>query len=490
MSSPLASVATGLLQAGDRAYQQQDWRMARDFYRHVATLDPAAAPALALPLALGHCDIELAPGDALATTLPEAPPVAGGERLEVLTSRVRFRARQLCRDGDLVRAGHLLRFLARYDQPIADTFARSIDVGSTPPGGFAAATPGGPRFLADGLGQADVEAARRWAGGRRLLLFFRRMFFQIAARTHEPIDLFTSSAEALGFAVHHVNSHVTDPAADPMAPAIALEAAIRDVRPDLIVCDELFATDLASKDPALAARIETVLAGARRELGTRVVNYFIDVWRVPTEIAFRGLGTAIDLVGHMHPAAIGRGSPAESRAEFCYMVPTVLPAPQVPAATIPRACFAGSVYESSIGRLVWWTETARRGLALDFLETDHGAPAQRSDQAFADLFHAYRLSVNFTRRPTGTTIMTGRTFQVMLSGGTLLEEDSVDTAHFFTPGEHYRPFLTLDDLAALIDRMLGDPAGCTRMAEAGHRWATRYFTGDYFWAEMIRRLIA
>jgi glycosyl transferase family 1 len=77
---------------------------------------------------------------------------------------------------------------------------------------------------------------------------------------------------------------------------------------------------------------------------------------------------------------------------------------------------------------------------------------------------------------------------VPLSGGALLEQDSIDSAYFLTPGEHYEPFATIDDLSAQLDRLLGDPARCARLAAAGRAWVTRHFTGDYFWAGLIRRL--
>jgi hypothetical protein len=483
MGRPAGAIGA-VLAAADRVYQAHDWATALEVYRRLATMLPATLTSEALALAIAHCRIELAPDDALDTVVPDAPPLPESERRDVTISRIRFRARALCQAGAYARAARLLRHVAHYDAPIADTYRASIDAGLTAPDGFAG-TPGGtPPFLAaEGLTDAAVAAARRTADGKRLLLVFRREVFDIPERAHEPVDLFRRSAERFGFTVRHLPSH-----AMPADGAASLADAIADFRPDLIVYDELFATDASARDPALAERLEAVLAAARRDRGVKVVNYFLDLWRVPAAVAFRGLGHAVDLIAHCHPGALGRGSAVENQAVYCYMLPIALPAPTVPAASIARACFAGSVYDASIARLVWWAETACRGLALDFLETDHGAPRQRSDQAFANLFRSYQLSVNFTRRPSGVTILTGRTFQALVSGGTLLEEDSADSAYFLTPGEHYAPFVTLADLTALIDRMLGDPARCARQAEAGQRWAMRHFSGDWFWAGLLRRL--
>jgi hypothetical protein len=165
-----------------------------------------------------------------------------------------------------------------------------------------------------------------------------------------------------------------------------------------------------------------------------------------------------------------------------------LPTPTVAAGTIPRGAFVGSVHIGSVPRLFWWAELGRSGVPVDFLETDHAAAAPRPDIEYANLLCEYLAAVNFTRRTNGVPILTGRTIDTLLAGGLLLEEDSVDTRHFFQPGVHYLPFLTLGDLADAIPRLQADPDHRARMAAAGHAWATRYFSGDYFWAALLDRL--
>ncbi|MEJ0070147.1 MAG: glycosyltransferase [Pseudomonadota bacterium] len=50
------------------------------------------------------------------------------------------------------------------------------------------------------------------------------------------------------------------------------------------------------------------------------------------------------------------------------------------------------------------------------------------------------------------------------------------------------PFESLDDLAALIPELLVDGERRARIRAAGQRWVQTYFTGDYFWAGLLRQL--
>lgn len=473
----------------DRFYQQGEWSSALPLYRNAATMDPTGAADRALPLAIGHCSIELAaPGELDGLVLERAAP-AETERERIIISRLRFRARRLCQAGDVVRASRLLRLLASYDRAIGETYRYSIDSGPTP--NLLGAAGSEPPFLAAaGLSEARVEAMRRRAAGRRMLLVYRRFFYDVPGRENASIDLAIRTAARFGFEVRHLNSVLPDDGPARAAFPAQLRAAIAEFRPDIIVYEELFESDPSAKDAAIAEETVAALAAARRTFGTAVVNCFYDAWQVPRERLFKGLGACVDLIVHFHPGALGSGSSTENAAVFCYMTPLELPAPTVAVGTVPRACFVGAVYDLNISRLVWWAEIARRGVRLDFLETDHGGPNQRTSQEYVDLLGAYQLSVNFTRRWTGVHIITGRTLEVPLAGGVLLEEASADSAYFLQPDAHYVPFLSLDDLAARIDALLDDPARRADLAAAGHRWAMKYFTGDYFWAGVTQLLRA
>jgi hypothetical protein len=474
-----------VLGLADRSYEQGDWASAITFYRNALAIEPHASAACGCRLTIAHCQIELAAPDELAALVLETDASSGTARERVIASRLRVRARDLCRAGDFARATRVLRLLTTCDAAIAEVYARAIDA---PPGAAGAGDDTrDPPFLAD-LAGLDVDAVKRRTRGLRVMLGFRRIYYGMPERQYEPPDLFARSAERFGLTVGAVD--VSPLERDPAALATGLYEHINAFRPDLIVLEGLFRSGATASDPTVALHVATVLGVVRRRLGAKVVNSVPDAWRWSDAQLFQGLGSAVDLLHHWHPAIRARAAPVERAATFCYVPPLDLPAPTADPGTIAAACFVGTIAEASIARLAWWAEAGARGLPLVFLETDAATPAERADAAFADLHRAHQLSVNFTRRATGVVVLTARTIQSLLAGGVLLEEQSRDSAHFLAPGVHYVPFATLADLATTIERLLPAPELRARLADAGQGWARRYFTGDYFWAGLLQRVLA
>ncbi|MEJ0068618.1 MAG: glycosyltransferase [Pseudomonadota bacterium] len=254
--------------------------------------------------------------------------------------------------------------------------------------------------------------------------------------------------------------------------------------------------DVSAESTALGEQIALVLEQARALLGVRVVRSLPDGWgnvlKGDTHL-FRGLGRSVDLLHHCHPAILGRGTDTEQARTWCYTYPTSLEPASVAPGSTARACFVGTVHYASMARAVWWAEAGRLGLPIDFAitlpwKTEHLDRPPLSDIEYSDRLSGHRLAVNFTQRLDGTRILTARTIEVLLAGGMLLEESSADSAYFFQPGVHYLPFESLADLRGLIERLLGQPERCRALADAGQRWASRYCSGDIFWAELLTRL--
>ena len=468
-----------LLGLADRFYQEDNWSSALNLYRNALAGDPDASAAHAYRLAIGHCEIELADAAALGTLALETDAASGSERERIIVARLRLRARDLCRAGDPARGARLLRLLASCDPAIAEAYAASID--PPPAGADAPVDAGDPPFLRD-LAGLDVDAVKRRTRGLRVLQVFRRFYYDMPERRYEPPDLFARSATAFGLTVGAVDSSTLERA----GLATALYERINDFRPDLIVYEGLFTAGPSAVDDGVARHVATVLDIVRRHLGVRVVNTVLDAWRVPADRLVRGIGDVVDLVHHGDPAMRDRAG----ATAFCYVPPLDLPESTVEAGTLAGACFVGTISATSIARLVWWAEAGARGLPIAFHETDPAAPAARSDAAFADLHRAHQLCVNFTRRTGGGPILTPRTIQTLLAGGVLLEERSRNSAHFLTPGVHYLEFSAIADLATTLQRLIGDPERRARLAATGQAWARRYFTGDYFWAGVLDRVLA
>jgi hypothetical protein len=476
-----------LLQAADDAYMNSEWALARDRLEAISAAHPAWAELMTVPLMLAHCRIELAPAEMLEGLMLERGAAGRHERERQLAVRLRLRAMALARAGEHARASKLLRALADYDLPIADAIVSCL--GPARPTRTRDAAP--PVADDPTLSDAAVAATRQRFAGARVLLIYRQLFTGQPGRACEPVDNLARSAARFGLDVRVRDAYAPPPGVEPADYASWLQAEILDMRPHVIVYDDLFESGVSASSDALAEQLAAVLQGAREVLGVRVVKSLLDAWLVLEHGAARmtrGLGACVDLLHHMHPALRESQDDAARAASFCYPVPFELPAPTVAPGTIARAGFAGGISWFNIARLVWWVEAGKRGLPFDFLESHHSAAVLRSDQDYANLFHQYQLSVNLTRRSNGTRILTGRSIDIPLAGGVLLEEASPNSAYFLAAGEHYEPFGTLDELAALIDDLLRDDVRRQRLARAGQRWVTDFYTGDRFWAGLLARL--
>ncbi len=496
MSGELArlrsALLTDLVTRATAAYQARDWSAALQLYRHIEDAHPEVAEELSCGLIVARCEIELA-DDAPPGEPESASDVA---RYTMHTAAVvhdiKLRAIECCRAGEHRRASRLLRLIAPLDGPIHRCYAdgmlsRRSDCADFlhPP---ADAPP--PPFLADqGVSRWPVATLRERYRAMRVLHVRRYAYLNNPARQNEFGDRLTRSGVALGFTVRELNA-VALPGPDTERYAGTLQQVIDEFAPQLVFYDELFMSG-ASAEPGQADDIATILEDARRRRGVRVVKGYTDAWYVaaytPGDL-FKHVGRCVDLVQHCHPAILGHGTDAEKEAVLCYPLPHFMPAPTVDAGTVPRACFVGSATLINLGRLVWWAECARAGLPLDFIEAQVLAAEQISDLEYVNLLRCRQLSVNFTMRPTGARILTGRALEVPLAGGVLIEEDGPDTRYFMTPGVHYVPYETLPDLAEILAALLKDEARRRQLAAAGQAWNAHYFTGDHFWAGLLYRL--
>jgi hypothetical protein len=486
------ALVTDLVRRATIAYQTRDWALALSLYRHIAETYPAIGTELSCHLIVARCEIELADDAALAAYESHLAQTGASSHEAALVHDIKLRAIECCRAAEYRRASRLLRLLSDFDGPIGRCYA---DAMLTRRSGCAdhlraPADAAPPRFLADqGVADWPVATVRERYPGTRLLFVRRYAYQNNPARQNESQDRLTRSAVERGFVVHETNA-AAQPGAFTDGYVAALRQTIDNFAPHVILYDELFLSGVSAA-PGHADAIASLLEDVRRRRGVRVVKLYTDAWYVASYMPddlFKHLGRAYDLVQHCHPAILDRGTDAERATVFCYPAPHFLPAQTVEAGTVPRAGFVGSATLINIGRLVWWAESACAGLPLDFIEAKVDAAEQITDLQYANLLRAYQLSINFTQRPTGARILTGRALETPLAGGVLIEEDGPDTRYFMSPGVHYVPYETLPDLCEIVPALLADADRRRQLAAAGQAWITRYFTGDYFWAGLMHRL--
>jgi hypothetical protein len=313
-----------------------------------------------------------------------------------------------------------------------------------------------------------------------------------STRSYEIANNLARSAERFGLTVREA------PVPQPGMPgtdsyAVELLGMIIDFKPALILFEEFVLKGFTPEGDVLAEQVRTVLRTARETLGIRVARCDADSWYVahyaPDQL-YSGLGDYFDLVQHHHVPLLAAATPAQADAVFCCPFPTLLASFDRAADTVPRGCFVGGIHGAGSSRLVWWAESGMRGLPIDFKVNTRTRNEQMSDADYARLLHSHSFALNFTRRDTGVRTMTARTIEVPTCGGVLVEERSGDTPHFLVPGVHYAAFETLDDLAAVADRLLSDDRRRRQMAADGQAWVSKYFAGDYFWTGILARLWA
>lgn len=486
---PLDEGLAALLETADQRYERGDWLSARLAYQVVAArCDAAGADRLALLLAIGHCAIELAgPAEIDALPLALGSPTTSPREL-ALKAKLRARAVELCHLGRFGHACRLLRLLAVYDWPIADAYAHFV-VGA---GAAAEPAPAGPPpFLATALTPERLAGIRAGFAGTRVLGVLRRYIQRGSTRRNELADYLTDSARAFGLDIREINSHILEPGDDVAGFLGRLRDAIDGFQPSLILYDDLFETGLTSND-MVAAAVTELLRGARRDRGCRVVKTFPDAWwgyAMNPESLFRGLGDCLDLIHHCHPTILGAGTPEQQARTYCYLYPVQCDSSGIDYGTIGHGAFIGGIDDGKPARMVVWAEAARAGLPITFHvgipPWGAGAAIQAPTDDYFRQLREHRAIVNLTRRSSGVTILVQRTIETLMMGGVLIEEDSVDTRHFFAPGSHYLPFTTLAELDARLSRALADPALCAALSRDGQNWAKTYFTGDHYWAGLL-----
>lgn len=483
-AAPGGSDEVAVLEAADRLYGAQQWSAAAALYQLLHHRGSAFARAHEVALALGHCLLEAQPDadtvDLIRRFNPGPPP----DRTPARVNAMRVRAHELCRAGDFARAQRLLRFMSAFDAAIGITYADSILKGRS--GCWEASLDGSaaaPGFLAARRWRDDdLAALKQWAQGRRVLMI------QPWSSPYRDADRYRRSAIAFGFTTLTLDLLNWLGDFEPASVAARLQGALDTFRPDIVVHMSLVELVTVPNHAALRERTERVLETARRERGIQVVATFYDAWIAPTGEIPLLLGRSADLVQHCHPGLLAHPLLADPRI-YCYFPPVLVAPPSAPAATIPRALVSGGVNYSNVSRLVWWAETAPRGLPIDFVETNvYDAATMRSAEDYTNLMREHQLIINLTRRSSGVHIVTGRSLEVPAAGGVLLQEDGGDTGYFLTPGVHYVPFRTLADLTELIPWLLDNPEYRQRLAAAGPPWIARHFSGDGYWAELLDRL--
>lgn len=84
--------------------------------------------------------------------------------------------------------------------------------------------------------------------------------------------------------------------------------------------------------------------------------------------------------------------------------------------------------------------------------------------------------------------ISGRSFEIPLSGALLVQEYSPQMHRCFTPGEHYLEFTTIAELAAIVRFIAERPEEAEEIRRCGHAFAREHYSSDAIISQIDRYL--
>lgn len=134
--------------------------------------------------------------------------------------------------------------------------------------------------------------------------------------------------------------------------------------------------------------------------------------------------------------------------------------------------FTGSVMGYNFNRIYWILELFSRSIPVKIYLTepsiDDGLGVEESLTNYAMLLASTNASVNFTTRPGGDRIMTGRSSEVISLARLLLQESCPVFNCYYVEGEHFFEFTNFEGLVSLIDFLKSHPKTAQLVCKNGH----------------------
>jgi hypothetical protein len=141
------------------------------------------------------------------------------------------------------------------------------------------------------------------------------------------------------------------------------------------------------------------------------------------------------------------------------------------------AQFRGSIEHVNLSRFYWKSALSKIGVC-DFNDHQHkndGLSAQQSFIKYLEGIATGAACLNFSMRGNGERVITGRAFESIAIGKTLLQEFASNASNYFIPDEHFYEFNNIEELLSLLDRMNSDPCAFYKRASSGSSfWDARY----------------
>lgn len=308
---------------------------------------------------------------------------------------------------------------------------------------------------------------------RRVLVVERDTFFMMpGSRTWDLGLRAVTAMNAYGWQaeVHPIPS---PPSVD-ICPAIV--ALCQQKRPEILFLDDELLFGMRQ------ARAEMIHALRENHPRLKVVGYLPDSWR--NAEALKETVPLLDLAWEWScPSLPLWQDPAYATKIHASPVPVAGTAGTPDKPLMARMLFAGSISTFNWHRAFWLAAADKRGLPVELRRSTHlddNLPPLESCARYMRGLTEATCCLNFTMRPDAahTRAFTARSYEAILSGALLVQESSPEMDHFFISGEHYLPFSSLAELAAVARFLVHNREEAEEIRRAGHAFARERYSDD------------
>jgi len=254
----------------------------------------------------------------------------------------------------------------------------------------------------------------------------------------------------------------------------------------LVLDDNLMEAEYAR--PARAAMI----ARLRQELpDLKIVSILFDTWSLDPVVMTEALA-GVDCVWETtSPSLPLWREPAFAGRVLHMQVPHAGNDAGPGAPLDGRLCFCGGVKGYNWHRAFWLAAAAELGLPVEQRLSSHqsdGLPALESYALYMRQIRNAPCSLNLSMRSDLSCIVTGRSFETIISGSLLVQEATPDMDYYFTAGEHYLSFETLAELVAVVRFLAEHRDEAEEVRRCGNAFARERYSDDRLVGYLDKRL--
>lgn len=244
--------------------------------------------------------------------------------------------------------------------------------------------------------------------------------------------------------------------------------------------DILFLDDYQIQVEASHNERAALIAGLRQKLpNLKVVAVYLDPWAIDASVLIK-TSTQLDAIWAHFPANPVWSEPALADKIMTVPFPHAGNFGESTAPLSSRMKFVGGIFKYNWYRTMWLAGVLH-GLPVEAEMSTHMADGLSVLDSYVDYMGRIEAStcvLNFSMRQDMSRIITGRSFETILAGALLVQEDAPDMDSYFVAGEHYLNFSTVPQLRAIARFIAERPEEAEEIRRAGNAFARARYGDD------------